>query len=246
MLIHCAKEATIGSGMRKAIMLNNLATPSIQRGEYKQSIRKLSTALKLLKVEMNQRSCTKSNGLDVLSCGILTALVRHMSDSFCSSSSSSTSTSVYIKDDFRVFIRALQFPPKAPTNPQTCELVALTVMFNLALSHQLLAAQLCGKKSLLCLDKALRLYQLCCKLQILAEPDLQRSLLPAIINNMGIAQFKMQLEEEAAISFEWIVSIALSTTANGEDAHRMNWTISVFLENAFHVLHKRSVPAPAA
>eukprot|EP00980_Cylindrotheca_fusiformis_P027755 scaffold22558_cov116-Cylindrotheca_fusiformis.AAC.4 len=241
MSTHCVKEVTIGSAMQKAIILNNLATPSMQRGEYRQSIRKLSTALKLLRAEMNQCSRTESNGLDVSSHGIHIALVRQMSNLLCSSSNN-----VCIKDEFQVFIRALEFPKEAPTNSRTCELVALTVMFNLALCHQLLSAQLSEEESLLYLHKAIRLYQLCCQVQILAESDLQRSFLLAILNNMGIAQFKMQQEEEAAISFEWILSIALSFAANGEDIHRMNQNTSIFLENAFYALHKRNVPASAA
>eukprot|EP00980_Cylindrotheca_fusiformis_P012856 scaffold3170_cov128-Cylindrotheca_fusiformis.AAC.16 len=233
-------RTTIASGMRQAIMLNNLATPCLQHGEYRQSIRKLSRALKLIRMETIQ-SCAESNGVENSSFGVDIALVRYMSNLLCNSSHCARR-----KDDFQMFIGAISIPQQAPVNPRSCELIALTVMFNLALSHQLLATQLSGKEALLCLDKALRLYQLCCQVQILAESDLQRSLLPAIINNMGIAQFKTEREEEAKQSFEWILSITLFSTAYCGIVHGMNQNTNVFLENAFCVLHKGSVPASAA
>eukprot|EP00980_Cylindrotheca_fusiformis_P027754 scaffold22558_cov116-Cylindrotheca_fusiformis.AAC.3 len=239
----CVNETTIGSDMSQAIMLNNIVTPCMQHGEYRQSIRKLSTALKLIRMETIQ-SCAESNGLKNASHGFEIALVRHMSNFLCNSSSFARR-----KDGFQMFVGAISIPQQAPATSRSCELVALTVMFNLALSHQLLALQLSGKESLLYLGKALRLYQLCCQVQILTESDLQRSLLPAIISNMGIAQFKMQREEEAKKSFEWILSISVFSNAyywcDGE-VHHMNQNTSIFLENAFHVLHKRSVPASAA
>jgi hypothetical protein len=220
-----------------AIDLNNTAISEMKLGKYEQSIRKFSSALKRLKDDAQ----TASTYVDVAPCGIRDVLDRHLSGLLRSDSACDR-----MKDGLYLFARALSIPRRTAQSSQSNVLMIKVVMFNLGLSHQMMATQRSGAEADKYLHKACRLYQLCYQGGTQPQAEAQGHLLPALVNNLGIVYCKMQETEHGVQAFHGLITMVMCANAIGDSSYRKNDNIDCFLANASNTVHKHSLPASAA
>jgi tetratricopeptide (TPR) repeat protein len=222
----------------RAIDFNNTAISEMKLGKYEQSIRKFSNALKCLKDDTQ----TASTYFDVAPCGIRDVLDRHLSGLLRKNGACDR-----MKDGLYLFARALSIPRRTAQSSQSNVLMIKVVMFNLGLSHQMMATQRRGEPEAdKYLHKACRLYQLCYQIETQTQAEAQMHLLPALANNLGIVYFRMQETEHAVQSFDGIITMVMYANAIGDSSYRKNDNINRLLVNASNAVHKHSLPASAA
>jgi hypothetical protein len=229
----------------RAINYNNRAISEMQRGNYELSIRQLSRALQLFKDFSTVYDVKKpfSTDIDVAPREICDDLGRHLSDLLCSDGGCDQ-----MKDGPYLFTRGLSIPRRAAQSSQSNVLMIKVVMFNLGLSHQMMAAQRSGAVAGKYLDKAGRLYQLCYQVKTQTHLEAQRDLLLALVNNLGIVHFKMQETDHTVRHFHGLITMVMYANATivGDLTYRNNYNIDHFLANAFNIVHKPCLPASAA
>jgi tetratricopeptide (TPR) repeat protein len=207
-------------------------------GKYEQSIRKFSNALKYLKDDAQ----IASTSFDVAPCCIRDVLDRHLSDLLRSDGACDR-----MKDGLYLFSRALSIPRRTAQSSQSNILMIKVVMFNLGLSHQMMATKRRGEPEAdKYLHKACRLYQLCHQVKTQTQAEAQMHLLPALANNLGIVYFRMQETDHAVQSFDGIITMMMYANAIGDSSYRKNDNINCLLANASNAVHKHSLPASAA
>jgi tetratricopeptide (TPR) repeat protein len=221
----------------RAIDFNNTAIFEMKLGKYEQSIRKFLNALKRLEVDAQAASTDQ----DVAPCDICHDLDRHLADLFRSDGGCDR-----MKDGLYLFARALSIPRRTAQSSQSNVLMIKVVMFNLGLSHQMMATQRSGAKADKYLHKACRLYQLCYQVETQTQAEAQMHLLPALANNLGMVYFRMQETEHAVQSFDGIITMVMHANAMGDSSYRKNDNIDCFLANASNTVHKHSLSASAA
>jgi tetratricopeptide (TPR) repeat protein len=227
----------------RAINYNNRAISEMQRGKYELSIRQLSRALQLFK-DLNtvynvQRPSSTEN--DMAPREICDDLGRHLSGLLCSDGGCDR-----MKEGPYLFTRGLSIPRRAAQSSQSNVLMIKVTMFNLGLSHQMMAAQRSGAEAGKYLDKAGRLYQLCDQIVSQTHPEAQRDLLLALVNNLGILHLKMQETDQTVHCFHGLITVVMCANAIGDSTYRNNYNIDHFLANAFNIVHKPCLPASAA
>jgi hypothetical protein len=221
----------------RAIDFNNTAISEMKLGKYEQSIRKFSNALKCLKDDAQ----TASAFIDVAPCGIRDVLDRHLScllrsDGAC----------YRMKDGLYLFARALSIPRRTARSSQSNVLMIKVVMFNLGLSHQMMATQRSGPEADKYLHQACRLYQLCYQGGVHTQAEGQGHLLPALVNNLGIVYCLMQETEHGVQTFHGLITMVMYANAIGDSSYRKNVNIDCFLANASNTVHKHTLAASAA
>jgi tetratricopeptide (TPR) repeat protein len=222
----------------RAIDFNNTAISEMKLGKYEQSIRKFSSALKCLKDDAQ----TASAYFDVAPCGIRDVFDRHLSGLLRSDGACDR-----MEDGLYLFARALSIPRRTAQSSQSNDLMIKVVMFNLGLSHQMMATHRRGEPVAdKYLYKACRLYQLCYQLDTQTQVEAQMHLLPALANNLGVAYFRMQDTEHAVQSFNSLITMVMYANAIGDSSYRKNDNINCLLANASNAIHKHSLPASAA
>jgi hypothetical protein len=120
------------------------------------------------------------------------------------------------------------------------------VMFNLGLSHQMMAIHRSRAEVDKYLNKACVFYQLCYQVGTQTQAEAQIHLLPALANNLGIAYCKMQETEHGVHTFHGLITMVMHANAMGDSSYRNNDNINCFLANASNTVHKHSLPASAA
>jgi tetratricopeptide (TPR) repeat protein len=225
-----------------AINYNNRAISEMQRGKYELSIRQLSRALQLFKdYNVQGPSTTDIDAAPREICDDV--LGRHLSGLLCSDGGCDR-----MKDGSYLFTRGLSIPRRAAQSSQSNVLMIKVLMFNLGLSHQIMAAQTSGAEAGKYLDKAVSLYQLCYQVETQAHPEAQRDLLLVLVNNLGIVHLKMQETDDTVRCFNGLITMVVYTNATivGDSTDRNNYNIDHFLANAFNIVHKPCLPASAA
>jgi tetratricopeptide (TPR) repeat protein len=229
----------------RAINYNNRAISEMQRGKYELSIRQLSRALQLFK-DLNtvynvQRPSSTEN--DMAPREICDDLGRHLSGLLCSDGGCDR-----MKEGPYLFTRGLSIPRRAAQSSQSNVLMIKVTMFNLGLSHQMMAAQRSGAEAGKYLDKAGKLYQLCYQVKTQMHPEAQRDFLLALINNLGIVHFKMQETDHTLRCFHGLITMVMYANATivEDSTYCNNYNIDHFLANAFNIVHKHCLPASAA
>jgi tetratricopeptide (TPR) repeat protein len=230
--------------MLRAINFNNTAISEVKLGKYEQSIRQFSSALKLstecLKDDAQRAAAVVD--VDVAPCKIYEDLDRHLSGLLRSDGGCDR-----MKDGLYLFTRALSIPQIAAQSLESSALIIKVIMFNLGLSHQMIAIQRSGAEVGNYLHKARLLYRLCYEVETTqTQPEAQRQLLPAIANNLGIAYFKMQNAEPAVQCFDGIITMVMHANAIGDSTYGKNDNLACFLANTSNTVHKHCLPASAA
>jgi hypothetical protein len=221
----------------RAIDFNNTAISEMKLGKYEQSIRKFSNALKCLK----DAQTASTYFVDVAPCGIRDVLDRHLSGLLRKNGACDR-----MKDGLYLFARALSIPRRTAQSSQSNVLMIKVVIFNLGLSHQMMATQKSGAEADKYLHKACMLYQLCHQVGTQTQAEAQMHLLPALANNLGIVYCKMQETEHGVQTFHGLITMVMYANAIGDSSYRKNDNINCFLANASDAVHKHSVPASAA
>jgi hypothetical protein len=221
----------------RAIDFNNTAISEMKLGKYEQSIRKFSNALKCLEDDTQAASTDQ----DVAPCDICHDLDRHLSDLLRSDGGCDR-----MEDGLYLFTSALSIPRRTAQSSQSNVLMIKVVMFNLGLSHQMMATQRSGAEADKYLHKACRLYQLCSQVGTQTQAEAQMHLLPALVNNLGIVYCKMQETEHGVLAFHGLITMVMYANAIGDSRYRKNDNIDCFLANASNTVHKHSLPASAA
>lgn len=233
-------NSNIQAQMRlRAITFNNTATSKMKLEKHEQSIQLLSSALKSLKQDIDRAS--PDIDANVGSCKICEDLDRHFSDILRSSGGCNQ-----MRDGSYLFTRALSIPRKAAQSPESNALLSKIVMFNLALSHQMVAAQRSGVVADNFLRKACRLYQLAYRVQTPTQPQSERQLLPALVNNMSVVYSRIHETERATRAFGGLITLVMNANAIGDPTYRTNANIECFLSNACNAVHTDCQPASAA
>eukprot|EP00980_Cylindrotheca_fusiformis_P029173 scaffold22742_cov139-Cylindrotheca_fusiformis.AAC.6 len=223
---------------RKAIALNNKAKSEFDLGNYDQSIRLISTALRCLKDDIINRSSSIGDAYE--SCSSCDTLDRHLAVLLCNKGACHQ-----LKDGQYLFTQVLTIPQSVASSKQSNALVSKVLMFNLGLCHHIMASKTRGKEAHKCLEKACRLYRLCHQVPTL-ERLAQQHFLPAILNNMGMAHLKMQETERATRFFQNLMTMVMHANVTGSSAYRSNNNIDCYLSNACNAEPKQCCTAVAA
>eukprot|EP00980_Cylindrotheca_fusiformis_P029177 scaffold22742_cov139-Cylindrotheca_fusiformis.AAC.10 len=215
----------------RAIDLNNRAIAKMRLGNYEGSIQKLSTALLCLR-HVSQPAADLA---DLAPRMILDTLEKHFAHLLNSDGGCEESV-----DGTFVFTRALAIPTFAARSTTSQSLVIKVIIFNLALSHQMMACEKSGIQREHCLRKAGKLYRFCYRVRT-PHRLTERFLLPALANNLGIVYFTKKETNRAVQVFHRLLAMVI-----GRSAYRSNSNIDCFLRNVSKALPSQYTPAAAA
>eukprot|EP00980_Cylindrotheca_fusiformis_P005467 scaffold1169_cov120-Cylindrotheca_fusiformis.AAC.17 len=223
---------------QRVINLNNAAVSKMNKGKFEQGIQLFSNALRALAGTVTR----SSPEVDVGSYQVFDDLDSHLSGLLCSVGGCDK-----MEDGSYMFSRPLSIPRKAAASSQATSLVSKIILFNLALSHQMLAIHKDGVGADRFLHRACKLYQLAYKVAPHSmQPIAERHLLPALVNNLGLAYSKTHDRKNASHSFQGVITLLMNANAMGDSIYRMNSNIDCYLSNACNAVQSDCRPASAA
>lgn len=219
------------------IVLNNLGSHMIIKGQYDHALRTLSKGLNLVKQEMMlQEESSKDAFEDDDGAPPPGVFLQHLPERRVTLISSFGVEGYTFSSP--MFIPVMQHEQSFRDNVK----LSFVILYNIALTHHLMAIQdvNCTRKLL----KAKHLYELVYSIQINEELEISPLQSMAISNNLGQIHLSLGDEERTRSCFEHLLSTIISLNACGEQDSVAN--LDGFIGNVLLLFVKSSPTAPAA
>lgn len=220
------------------IFLNNVGIHMISKGQYENALRALSKGLSLVKQEMmRQEESSKDAFEDDDGEAPPGVFLQHLPE--CGGSILSSFGVQGYTYSSPMFIPVLQQDIQSLRDNVKLSFV---ILYNIALTHHLLAIQdvNCTQKLL----KAKSLYELVYSIQMNEELEISPLQSMAISNNLGQIHLSLGDEDKSRSCFEHLLSAIISINACGE--HDSVGNLDGFIGNVLLLFIKSAPTAPAA
>jgi hypothetical protein len=214
--------------MNRTIELNNIGVSHIEHGDFESAIVKLGMALEASKHNVYKDVADpESQNTSLDECMAKGPIEDEIDES--------------VHQGF-VYRQAIPVPTSIECNYESSTTISVLIVFNLALAHQLYAAQTNSPAKL---HKAAKLYGLSYNLQ--REESLQGTALftMAVFNNLAVIYKQLDEEEEAGYFFQHLLSalMLLVDCDSGEKVQASHF--DGFLKNTTFLICQPSVAAAA-
>jgi tetratricopeptide (TPR) repeat protein len=232
------------NNIQLAIELNNQAAALIGNGQFESSFPALTSALKMSKNELidfagheDQKSAPmKQTSLD--ECMLAKSSVQYEQEEFSDDA---------VDQGYYVYNRAIHIPASSieETTYDSCVMVSVVAIFNLALSHHLTAME---ENNVRLLRKAAKLYELAHDMQR-GEEWMENTYFftMAIINNLGLIYQNLDENETSGKCFQHLLSTLMFFTDCGlENRRDVPAFFAGFFRNTSNLIFHCSSAAAAA